>query len=92
MVPRAWKAELDLLRKELSTMQDVLQPQAPQEVREMEDYVDKLDATHAELQEALADLSMQMQAARVLIQRLQPKAGLPCEKCLRLGSKAAKTC
>lgn len=32
---------------------DAMRCQAPQEVREMEDYVDKLDATHAELQEVL---------------------------------------
>lgn len=67
------QAELGL-QDELST--------APHEVLEMEDYVDKLDAVHTELQETVADLKLRLQAARVLLRHHDPKAGSRfCEHC-----------
>lgn len=96
------QAQLDLLREELSRMQDTKgdltgKIEAPDEVRDMEDYVDNLDAVHTDLQEVVADLNMRLQAARVLLQRQMQRResrGAPtcqhCPHCLVSQHGAAK--
>lgn len=96
------QAQLDLLREELSRMQDTKSDltgkiEAPDEVRDMEDYVDNLDAVHTDLQEVVADLNMRLQAARVLLQRQMQRResrGAPtcqhCPHCLVSQHGAAK--